>query len=365
MTTVDTISAWIEEIAPLALQEDYDNAGLLVGDKSMQVTGVLLCIDVTEEVIDEAISKKCNLIISHHPLIFRGLKRITGQNEIQRCIIQAIKNNVAIYAAHTNIDNVLTGVNGKIAEKIGLQSLQILQPKPESLLKLITFVPVETVERVRKALFEAGAGNIGNYDECSYNSEGYGTFRANEKANPFVGNLNEQHQQPEIRIEVILPKYLKYSVTRALIAAHPYEEPAFDFIPLANDWKTIGAGIVGELPEEMEEMDFLNHLKNTFNLNTLRFTSILGRKIKKVAVCGGAGSEFLQDAIAAGADVFVSADFKYHEYFEAKNRILVVDIGHFESEQFTKDVFYEIITKKMPTFAVQISEVNTNPIKYL
>lgn len=363
--TVSEITSLIEEFAPLALQEDYDNAGLLVGDRDMEVSGVLLSIDITEAVIEEAIQSKCNLIIAHHPLIFRGLERITGQNYIQRCIINAIKNDIAIYAAHTNVDNVLNGVNGKIADKIGLIKRTILQPKSESLLKLITFVPVGYVEIVQQALFSAGAGHIGEYDCCSFNAEGTGTFRAGNNAKPFVGELNHLHAEPETRIEVILPNYLVTSVIKALIQAHPYEEPAYDLIPLANSWNTVGAGMVGELEGEMDEMEFLNHLKNSFALETLRHTNLTGRKIKRVAFCGGAGSEFLGKALEVKADVYISGDFKYHDFFSGEDKILIVDIGHYESEQYTKDVFYEIITKKIPNFAVRISEVNTNPIKYL
>ena len=365
MTTVRTITQWIEEAAPLALQEEYDNAGLLIGSPDMLVTGVLLTVDVTEDIVDEAIQNGCNLIISHHPLIFRGIKNITGQNDVQRCVLKAIKNEIAVYAAHTNMDNVMEGVNGKIADKIGLKNRQILQPKKELLLKLVTFVPADFIQQVRNALFEAGAGSIGNYDNCSYMSDGRGTFRANEKANPFVGEIQIEHTESEIRLEVIFPEYLKVKITNALLRSHPYEEPAYDFIALQNTWNSVGAGIVGELPAETDEMDFLHQLKSVFHLQTLRHTSLLNRKIRKIAVCGGSGSDLTRQAIAVGADVFISADFKYHEFFDAKNKILIVDIGHYESEQFTKDVFYEIITKKIPKFAVRISDVNTNPIKYL
>lgn len=363
--TVSEITFLIEEVAPLSLQEDYDNAGLLLGNSSMEVSGVLISLDITEPVIDEAIQKGCNLIISHHPLIFKGLKKITGQNYIQRCVIKAIKNDIAIYAAHTNIDNVLCGVNGKIADKIGLINRSILQPKPELLLKLVTFVPADYARIVRDALFDAGAGHIGEYENCSFNAEGIGTFRGGENAHPFVGKLHELHFEPETRVEVILPNYLKTKVINALIEAHPYEEPAFDLIRLVNTWDIVGAGIVGELEQEMSEMDFLFYLKNTFAINTLRYTQFPCKNVKKIAVCGGAGSEFLQDAIDEKADVFISGDFKYHDFFNSDNKILIVDIGHYESEQFTKDIFYKIITKKFPNFAVRISDVNTNPIKYI
>ena len=362
---VKSICELIEEVAPLSLQESYDNAGLLIGNRQMEINSVLVSIDITEEVIDEAIRKNCGLIISHHPLIFNGLKRLTGETEVQRCVAKAIKNDIAIYAAHTNLDNVLNGVSGKMAEKIGLKNIQILQPKRNRLLKLITYVPHLYSDKVRKVLFEAGAGQIGNYDSCSFNADGVGTFRANENARPFVGNNNELHSEPETRIEVILPDYLKNQVFEALLKIHPYEEPAYDFISLQNAWKEVGAGVVGVLEHPEDELIFLNRIKEIFKIPVIRHTNLSGSKIKRVALCGGSGSEFLTDAIAAGADVFITGDFKYHEFFDAQNRIVIADIGHFESEQFTKDIFFEIITKKMPTFAVQISDSKTNPINYL
>jgi len=362
---VKSICELIEEVAPLSLQESYDNAGLLVGNSQMEVTSVLVCIDITEEVIEEAIKKNCNLIISHHPLIFSELKRLTGQNEVQRCVAKAIKNDLAIYAAHTNLDNVLQGVNGKIAEKIGLVNTRILQPKLNSLLKLITFVPRLHSYSVREALFNAGAGTVGNYDCCSYNIDGVGTFQANDNANPFVGEANKLHSESETRIEVILPYYLKNSILEALLKVHPYEEPAYDFIALENAWNQVGAGLVGELENTEDEFEFLNRIKDIFNQPSIRYTNLLGKKIKRVAVCGGSGSSLLSDAITAKADVYISGDFKYHEFFNAQNSIIIADIGHFESEQFTKDIFFDIITKKMPTFAVQISDIKTNPINYL
>jgi len=362
---VKSICDLIEEVAPLSLQESYDNAGLLVGDSHMEINSVLICLDVTEEVIEEAIRKNCTMIVSHHPLIFNGLKRITGQDEVQRCVAIAIKNDIAIYAAHTNLDNVLKGVSGKMAEKIGLIHTRILQPRQNSLLKLITYVPQLYAEKIRSELFEAGAGQIGNYDSCSFNAQGTGTFRANEHAQPFVGSLNELHTEPESRIEVILPVYLKNQVLEALLRIHPYEEPAYDFVPLQNAWNQVGAGVIGDLAIPEDELEFLNRIKTIFNIPTIRHTGLLGKKITRVALCGGSGSEFLTDAIKAGADVYISGDFKYHQFFDAQKRLVIADIGHFESEQFTKDIFFEIITKKMPTFAVQISDSKTNPINYL
>ena len=362
---VKSICELIEEVAPLSLQESYDNAGLLVGDAQMEINSVLVCLDVTEEVIEEAIRKNCGLIVSHHPLIFNGLKRMTGQNDVQRCVAKAVKNDIAIYAAHTNLDNVLQGVSGKMAEKIGLKNIRILQPKQNALLKLITYVPHLYADKIRKGLFEAGAGQIGNYDACSFNTPGTGTFRANEYAQPFTGTINELHSEPETRIEVIVPGYLKNQVQEALLNLHPYEEPAYDFIPLQNAWNQVGAGVVGDLEIPEDEPGFLNRIKTIFHVGALRYTALSGKKIRRVALCGGSGSEFLPDAIDAGADIYISGDFKYHQFFDAQKRIVIADIGHFESEQFTKDIFFEIITKKMPTFAVQISDSKTNPINYL
>ena len=362
---VRTICNIIEEVAPLSLQESYDNAGLLVGNSQMEVSGILICIDITLEIINEAIQKKYNLIISHHPLIFKGLTRIIGQNEIECCVIAAIKNDVAIYAAHTNLDNVLNGVNGKIADKIGLINQRILLPKQGSLLKLVTFVPKLHTYSVREALFNAGAGKLGNYESCSFNSDGIGTFKPNEQALPFVGDINQFHSEAETRIEVILPSFLKDKVLRALLKVHPYEETAYDFVPINNAWKEIGAGIIGELSIEEDEIDLLKRIKEIFNLPTIKHTQLLGHKIKRVALCGGSGSSLLKTALTEKADIYLSGDFKYHDFFEAEKSIIIADIGHYESEQFTKEIFFEIITKKMTTFAVQISGINTNPINYL
>ncbi len=357
------ITAVMEEFAPLSYQESYDNSGLLIGDYDMEVKGILLCIDVTDAVIDEAISLGVNLIISHHPLIFSGLKRVIGDNLVERCVIKAIKSNIAVYSAHTNMDNVFEGVNGVIADKLELQNRRILKPMNDTLVKLVTFAPKLHVQFVREAIFKAGAGHIGHYDSCSFNSEGYGSFRPNDEAKPFVGELNKIHYEEEHKIEVIVPKHLMYKVQVALIQAHPYEEPAYDFYPLLNTHQ-LGSGMIGELKQPMEEKDFIAKLKKVFKTNTFKHTSFLNKQISKVALCGGAGSFLLNNAIRENADVFISADFKYHDYFEADNKILIADVGHYETEQFTKELFYNIIQKKFPTFAVHISKTNTNPIIY-
>lgn len=359
------ITDCLESFAPLAYQESYDNAGLICGNYEMDITSAIICLDSTEAVIDEAIEKGCNLVIAHHPIVFSGLKKFNGKNYVERVIIKAIQHNIAIYAAHTNLDNVHNGVNSKIAEKLGLINCSVLLPQKNLLKKLITFCPEDKAETVRLALFEAGAGNIGNYDECSFNSNGTGTFRAGEGTKPYVGAQDKQHKENEVKIETIYPVDIESKLLKALIKAHPYEEVAYDLISLSNSYSRVGAGIVGELPKEMPEMEFLKQLKKVMKADGIRYTELRNKKIKKVAICGGSGSFLLDDAIKSGADVFVSADFKYHQFFDAENRIVIADIGHYESEQFTIELFYEILKKKFNTFALHLSKINTNPIKYL
>lgn len=366
MLRIKDIIQSIEEMAPLPLQESYDNAGVQVGNVSQRATGALLCLDVTEETVDEAIDLGYNLIISHHPLAFKPFKSLTGKNYVERCIMKACKYDLVIYAAHTNLDNAINGVNYKLAELLGLQNIHILSPQKGNLLKLVTFVPEESAEIVRAALFNAGAGNIGNYDACSFNMCGVGTFRASEGTNPFCGEVNELHYENEVRIETILPAYLKTSVTRTLLSVHPYEEPAFDFYPLENTWKQVGSGIVGELTDEEDELFFLQRMKDMLNVECVKYSPLTGRQIREVAVCGGSGAFLIPEAIAYGADIFITGEAKYHDFFDVQDQILLATIGHYESEICTKDIFFDIILKKFPTFAaVQISKTISNPIKYL
>ena len=363
MIRVSDIVSLLENWAPPALQESYDNAGLIVGGEQMELTGVLATLDCTEEVVREAIQKKCNLIVAHHPIIFSGLKRITGKTYVERAVITAIQNNIAIYAIHTNLDNVLTGVNHEIAQRIGLIKTRILQPKKGQLMKLVTYVPVAQLERVSTALFQSGAGNIGHYSECSFSHEGTGTFKPGENTTPFVGDKGVRHSENETKLEVIIPAFMQHTIVAALIEAHPYEEVAYDIIPLENMWSQTGSGMLGELEHAMPMTDFLQHLKKSFNLHTIRYTN--GRdRVKKVAVCGGAGSFLIKTALQAGADAFVTADVKYHEFFDCENLMIIADIGHYESEFFTKGLIRERILEKFPTFAVLLSEIHTNPINY-
>ena len=364
MKIKEIVSA-LERFAPLPLQDGFDNAGLQIGLTDAEATGALLCLDVTEAVLDEAIASGCNLIISHHPLIFKGYKSITGKDYVERCILKAIKNDIVIYSAHTNLDNAPGGVNFKIAEKIGLKNVRILDPKESSLIKLVTFVPSAQAEEVRNALFTAGCGCIGNYDSCSYNTEGEGTFRAQEGSHPFCGTVGELHRETEVRIETILPEYKKGEVIRALLSKHPYEEPAYDLYPLHNSWAQVGSGIVGELEEPESELEFLKRIKRIFEVGCLKHNKLTGRLIQKVSLCGGAGAFLIPQAVRSGADVFITGEIKYHDYFGRETDILLAEIGHYESEQYTKEIFYSIIRDLFPNFALQFSKVNTNPIKYL
>lgn len=362
---IKEIISTVEQLAPIPLQEDFDNSGVQVGDINQEAKGVLISIDLTENVIDEAISLGCNVIISHHPLLFRALKSITGKNYIERCVIKALKNDIVIYSAHTNLDNAVDGVNYRLAEMIGLQDVRILAPKSNSLLKLVTFVPEAHAEYVRTALFNAGAGNIGNYDSCSYNIKGEGSFRAGEEANPFVGNVGEVHYENEIRIETILPKFRQPDVLRALLSVHPYEEPAYDFYSLSNSWSQSGSGIVGVLPEPMPEQEFLYLLKDVFQLPIIQHTKMHNREIRDVAICGGAGSFLIPNAISYGADAFITGEARYNDFYDVEDKLLFAVLGHYESEICTKDIFFDVISKKYTNFAVYKSSFDSNPIKYL
>lgn len=363
--TIREIIGYLESVAPLSYQEPYDNAGLAIGDADAAITSALIALDITEAVIDEAIETGCGLIISHHPLIFKGIKKIDGSTYVGRCVAKAIKNDIAIYAAHTNIDSIMGGVNSKICEKIGLTDVRILSPEKDQLMKLATFIPEGHLEQVREAIFGAGAGVIGKYDRCSFGTDGTGTFRGGDGSDPYIGEKGEFHFENEKRFETIFPVHLKNKVVDALIKSHPYEEVAYDLYRLENTFSGVGAGMVGELPGAENEIDFLERLSDVFGCKAVRHTYLLGKPVKKVAVCGGSGSFLLSAAIAAGADIFITADMKYHDFFDAEEKIIVADIGHYESEQFTKELFYEILIKKFPNFALRLSETKTNPVMYL
>ena len=355
----------LEALAPPALQESYDNSGIICGNPQMEVQSALLSLDCTEAVLDEAIEEGAQMLICHHPLIFGSLKSISGKNEVERCLIKAIKNDIMIYAIHTNLDNVMDGVNAKLAEKIGLKECSILRPMNTQLSKLVFFVPIKQSNEVRDAIFEAGAGDIGNYSHCSFKADGEGSFRANDMADPFVGEKGKVHFEKEQRVEVIFPNYKSSKILGALKAAHPYEEVAYDIYPLQNQWEQAGSGMIGKLNEPMATEDFLKRLKKQLDCGCIRYTNVHKENVEKVAICGGSGSFLLKDAIANGADVFVSGDFKYHQFFEADDQIIIADVGHYESEQFTAELLKEYLQEKIPNFATYLSRTKTNPINYL
>jgi dinuclear metal center YbgI/SA1388 family protein len=358
------LTQFLEQYAPLAFQEEYDNSGLIIGDPEAAISKVLITLDVTEKVLDEAVEKKCSLVVAHHPLIFRGLKRLTGQDLTQRLTIKAIRNNIAVYAMHTNLDNAPAGLNKFVCDILGLVKCSILSPAKGMLEKLVTFCPVDHAERVRQALFDAGAGHIGKYDCCSYNLSGQGTFRASEEANPYVGEKNALHYEPEIRTEVILPRYLEDRIITALRESHPYEEVAFDLYPLYNTAGFAGSGMTGELNPAMDQSRFIDMVKQRLGLALIRHTDLSGDPVERVAVCTGSGAFLIPEAKRSGAGAFLTADLKYHDFFEATPQFLLADIGHYESERFAKDLIYGILIKKFPTFAFLKSEIETNPVHY-
>ncbi len=358
------LCSYLDTAVPLSFQEDYDNCGLQVGLPNAEISSALVTIDVTEEVIEEAIANKCNVIVSHHPLIFRGIKSLTGSSYVERIIHSAIKNDLAIYSSHTNLDVFSDGVSRKMAEKLGMEDITVLSPSENTLLKLVTYIPETHFEKVRDKLFEAGAGKTGNYDKCGFSVSGTGSFRANEKANPFVGEKDKLHFENEIRFETILFSHLQDKVTKALLETHPYEEVAYDFYVLENKNAEIGLGCVGKLPQPVSEEEFLKIASSVFDAKGLRFSKLTGKPVSKVALCGGSGISLLDCAINSGAEVFLTADIKYHDFFNTENRILLVDTGHYESEKFSTEILKDLIIKKFPKFAVRFSETNTNPINY-
>jgi dinuclear metal center YbgI/SA1388 family protein len=354
----------LELWAPPAYQESYDNSRLIVGNPNDEVEKCIVALDCVEDVVDEAIEVGAQIIVAHHPIVFGGLKSFTGKNYIERTVMKAIKNDIAIYAIHTNLDNVHSGVNYKIASRLGLQNVEILDPKNGLLRKLVTFVPVAQSEKVLNALFQAGAGFIGKYSECSFSLTGTGTFKAGEGANPHVGEIDERHHEQEQRVEVIYPVIYEGSILNALIESHPYEEVAYDLYQIQNKNALVGSGMVGELEESMDERAFMDHVKKNLNTDCIRHTKLLGKKVKRVAFCGGSGSFLLGKAQSAKADVFITGDFKYHQFFDAEDKLVILDVGHFESEQFTIDLIAEKLQENFPTFAVLKTEIDTNPISY-
>ncbi|WP_066831175.1 Nif3-like dinuclear metal center hexameric protein [Rufibacter ruber] len=364
MTKIKEVVQVLEQYAPPAYQESYDNASLQVGDPETKVTGVLVTLDCTLEVVQEAIERGCNVIVAHHPVIFKPLKSLTGKTPVERILLKALQHQIAIFACHTNLDHVHNGVNARLCEKLGLTKTRILAPKTQILTKLETYVPLEDTEKVLAALHQAGAGQIGEYSDCSFRVTGTGRFTPSAQANPHTGEPCKTEETIENRIEVIFPGFKQNQIMKALLQAHPYEEVAHYLVTLQNENQEVGAGMVGELPDPMAAEQFVQHVKETLSINTFRHTAWPEKPIKKVAVCGGAGSFLTRPAKAVGADVFLTADLKYHEFFEASNQMALVDVGHYESEVYTKELFYDILTKSFSNFAVDLSYTNTNPVRH-
>ncbi len=362
---VKEVTDLLEELAPLSYAEDFDNVGLLVGDMNTQVSGILVALDTLENVIDEAIAHGCNIIVSFHPIIFKGLQKITGKTYVERVVMKAIRNDIAIYSMHTALDNAKKGVNAKICEVLEIENPAVLIRQQKSIRKLTTYAPKSDADALKMALFKAGAGNIGNYTHCSFINEGTGSFQANADANPTKGQIGKIHFEEETQIHVTYQKGAEGKIMNALFKNHPYDEVAYEIYSLENTYQHIGMGMIGSLKNAMEETAFLQHVKKKMHASCVRHSKLLGKPVKKIAVLGGSGAFAISAAKAAGADVFVTADVKYHQFYEAEDDLVIADIGHYETEQFTKNLLVDYLTKKIPNFAIRLSESKTNPIKYL
>ena len=354
----------LDEFAPLCYAEEFDNVGLIIGDYNQKVKGILVTLDSTEIVVEEAIKKKCNLIISFHPIIFNDLKSITKKNYVDRVIHKAIKNDIAIVAIHTALDNSIIGVNSTICKRLKIKDSKILIPKEKTIKKLTTYIPYKNVERLKSEIFKIGGGSIGKYENCSFSYEGMGSFKGNEQSSPKIGEKLKFTEVKEICVNITFLKHLEQRIINVLKDNHPYEEIAYEIITLDNYNQNIGMGMIGNLDKPMQENNFISFVKKQMKSSSIKHSKRLGKKIQKVAVLGGSGSFGIENAINSGADAYVTSDLKYHDYFRAEDKLLLLDIGHYESEQFTKKLMFDFLTKKIPNFAIVLSKTNTNPIKY-
>ena len=355
----------LEDWAPPVLQESYDNSGLIVGDRNMPITKVIISLDCTEDVVAEAEAEGAQMIVSHHPIVFKGLKTFTGSSYVEKTVVRAIKSNIALYSIHTNLDNIFSGVNFQLASSLGClpDSLKILRPKAELLDSVVVFAPVDAADKVRQAMHTAGAGSIGDYDNCSFSTIGNGAFRPNDNSNPILGNRGEDTMVEEVRIEVLTERWCTGSVIAAAKIAHPYEEMAHFITHITNKDKLIGAGMIGKLPEPIRWEDFLDSTKSALSATHIKHTAPVAKMVQNIAVCGGSGSFLLRDAISKNADVFVTSDFKYHEFFDAENKIMIADVGHYESEWRTSELIASRIKEKFTNFAVRLATAKTNPVQ--
>ncbi|MDG1762742.1 MAG: Nif3-like dinuclear metal center hexameric protein [Flavobacteriaceae bacterium] len=364
MTTIKNIINIVDQWAPPAYAEDFDNVGLLVGDPSGECSGILVSLDCIEGVVDEAITEKCNLIICFHPIIFSGLKKITGKDYVERVVLKAIRHDIAIFALHTRLDNHPEGVNKVLIEKLGVSNSKVLIPKPSGIKKLNTYVPKEHSGKVLESLHKAGAGALGNYSDCSFTLEGRGQFKGNEASTPHLGKPLEKINVDETQIQVVFESHLSPLVEKALLTSHPYENVAFEIYSLDNTLPSIGMGRIGSLKQSMDEEMFLNLIKTKLNPKGIRHSPLIGRKIQTIAVLGGSGSFAISQAKQQKADAFITADLKYHQFYQGETEVLLIDVGHYESEQFTKNLIFDYLIKKMPNFAIVLSRTKTNPVNY-
>lgn len=364
MKILDVIK-YLDQLIPAGYQESYDNCGLQVGDTSAEITGALISLDLTEAVVDEAVETRSNLIVTHHPFIFGGLKHIDADSPAGRIIYKLIRNGIAVYSAHTSLDKLSNGVSAQLAKRLGLCNLRILAPDSDSLKQLVVYCPKEQSQQLKDALYAAGAGNIGNYRHCSYSVNGTGTFEPLQGANPFVGTVGSETYTSEERIEMVYPKAFENKIVSALKANHPYETPAYSLIPLSNANPDVGLGIVGELPEDVEIETFIETVKQTVGIPVVRHSELCRKKVRTVALCGGAGAEFIGTAVAQNADIYLTSDIKYHDFQKATGHIVLADIGHYESEQFAKEFFYDKLSEKFRIFAIRIAKTETNFVGYM
>ncbi len=360
---IKDVTDYLEQLAPLHYAEDFDNVGLLTGDYNDPVNGILVTLDCLENVVDEAIEKNCNLIVAFHPIIFKGLKHLRASDYVRKTVVKAIKNDIAIYAVHTAIDVANGGVSYLMASELGLKNITTLTPKKGLIKKLITYVPNDHIHDVKKALFNAGAGSLGNYDECSFSTSGTGTFKGNEKSEPVIGESGTRSTVNEQQLSITYLPHLESKILKALFTSHPYEQVAYEVSTLENTYQNIGMGAIGTLENTLNVDDFLKLLKAVYGSGAVRYSLSRKRNIKTVAVLGGSGAFAIQNAIRAGADAYVTADLKYHDFFQGEN-ILLCDVGHYESEQFTKNLLQEYLSKKFSSFAILCADARTNPVNY-
>ncbi len=357
--TCKEIIKYFEEWAPKEIAWQKDNVGLQVGSLNNKLNNILLCLELHDQVIDDAIKKNCNLIISHHPLLFQPLKKIDLQNDKNSKLIEKlIKNNITLYSAHTNLDFTKEGVSFELAKKLKLNNIDFLVHQNSNQYKLSVFVPVDFVDKVANAIFENGGGRIGEYTNCSFRTKGNGTFKGSGNSNPYLGEKNKIELVEEIKLEVLVDSWKLKKILTAIFETHPYEEVAYDIYPLANSNKNYGAGTIGELDKPMHQKQFLDYVADNLKIKNFRYSKG-NNKIKKVALCGGAGSDLVKDALNSGADAFITADLKYHTFQDANEKILLIDAGHYETEIHSLDE----VKRKLSHYTIG-KNINTKIFKY-